>query len=69
MKESRRHNPIGSQPHDSGLPPGTPAWITPELVAQTLEVWQPYYETPLSVEEAVAMIKCVGRLFSTSRQK
>lgn len=38
------------------LPPGTPEWITPELVEQTVAVWQPRYETPLSIEDAVAIL-------------
>lgn len=45
------------------MPPGTPSWITPELVAMTLKVWQPFYTIALSVEEAVAIILSVGRLF------
>jgi len=41
----------------------TPAWITPELVQRTIEVWQPYYATTLSPEDAVTMILSVGRLY------
>src|SRR5207247_2254558 len=44
------------------LPPGTPAWITPELVQLTLSVWQPYYDTPLTVADAVTILMDVGRL-------
>ena len=45
------------------VPAGTPAWITPELIDRTIEVWQPYYEKVLTPEEAVTMIQSVGRLF------
>jgi hypothetical protein len=45
------------------LPPGAPSWVTPELVARTLEVWQPYYSDPLTPEDALAMILGVGCLF------
>ncbi len=51
------HNP--KQP----LPPATPPWITPELVELTLRTWQPYYAHPLTVEEAIDMIRQAGRLF------
>jgi|CXWL01.1.fsa_nt_gi hypothetical protein len=44
------------------LPPGTPEWITPELVEQTVAVWQPRYETPLSIEDAVAILVGSTRL-------
>jgi hypothetical protein len=51
-------------------PPGTPSWITAELIEQTIRVWQPYYEIPLTVDSAVTMILAVGRLFSAlSRER
>jgi len=43
-------------------PSDLPRWISPELIAQTLETWQPYYAEPLTPEDAVAIIKNVGRL-------
>lgn len=51
------------------LPPGTPAWITPQLVQQTLRVWQPYYSSPLTVDDAVTMILDVSRLFDVLAQR
>ena len=45
------------------LPADTPDWITPQLVLRTIQVWQPYYKTPLSADDAVTMIQNVGRLF------
>ena len=45
------------------VPAGTPHWITPELIEATIRVWQPYYETVISPEEAITMIQSVGRLY------
>ena len=44
------------------LPVGTPGWITEELVQNTLETWQPYYQEELIEEDAIAMIMSVGQL-------
>jgi hypothetical protein len=51
----------GARP--SIVPAGTPDWITAELIEQTIRVWQPYYGTLLTHEEAVTMILNVGRLY------
>lgn len=45
------------------LPPGTPAWITPELVQRTIRVWQPFYPSSLTLDDAVTILSSVGRLF------
>jgi hypothetical protein len=45
------------------VPAGTPDWITPHLVAETIRVWQPYYNDVITPEEAVTMIRNVGRLY------
>jgi hypothetical protein len=45
------------------LPPGTPAWITMELVRDTIEVWSPFYKSPISLDEAVTILRGVGQLF------
>ncbi|WP_437203414.1 hypothetical protein [Planctomicrobium sp. SH664] len=47
------------------LPPGTPEWVTVALVEQTLEVWQPRYESPLSIEDAIRILVGASRLFRT----
>ena len=52
--------PEGARP--SIVPAGMPDWITPELVELTIRVWQPYYPTILTPEEAVIMILNVSRL-------
>ena len=38
------------------VPNGAPTWVTPELIADTLDVWQPYYQTPLTVDDALEML-------------
>jgi hypothetical protein len=45
------------------LPPGTPAWITLELIRLTLKVWQKHYDRPLSAEDAVTIVLNAGQLF------
>jgi hypothetical protein len=45
------------------LPAGSPGWVTPELIADTIRVWQPYYRAPLTSEDALGMIMNVGQLF------
>ena len=49
--------------HPSIVPAGAPDWITDELIERTIIVWQPYYRTVLTPEEAVTMILNVGRLY------
>lgn len=46
------------------VPPGTPEWITPELIRRTLQVWQPYYAQRLTPEDAVTIIRNAGELFA-----
>lgn len=45
------------------VPPGTPEWITPNLVALTLKVWQKRYPQPLSIQDAVTILLNAGQLF------
>jgi hypothetical protein len=42
--------------------PGAPAWITPDLIADTLETWQPYYAARLTEGDALEILLAVGRL-------
>lgn len=48
----------------SSLPPGAPAWVTAELLADTIVVWQPYYSEPLTDQTALDLVLGVGRLFA-----
>jgi len=45
------------------MPPGTPEWITVELIRLTLKVWQKHYKEPLSTQDAVTIILNAGQLF------
>lgn len=61
-----RSHPLDPAPEvgaASQLPAGTPAWITPELVALTIRVWQPFYEEPLTTADALTILGNVSRLF------
>jgi len=44
-------------------PVGTPAWITPLLIADTLDAWQPHFPKALTTEDAVEILLQVGQLF------
>lgn len=46
-----------------GLPPGTPAWVTEELLENTLDTWQPYYEYALTPHDALEILFSVTELF------
>lgn len=39
-----------------------PSWITPDLLANTLKTWQPWYDHALTDTDAVAILQSVGRL-------
>lgn len=44
-------------------PPGPlPAWITPALLAQTIEFWSEAYGRPVGTAEAVELLTNVKRL-------
>ncbi len=51
-----------AEPTTVRVPAGAPLWITPELVAHTLRVWQRYYEQPLTPEDALEIIRSAGRM-------
>ncbi|MDA1015162.1 MAG: hypothetical protein O3A00_12005 [Planctomycetota bacterium] len=38
---------------DAAVPPGAPSWVTAELIADTLRVWQRYYDRRLTPDDAV----------------
>jgi hypothetical protein len=41
-----------------------PAWIGEELIQATLRVWQPYYDVPLTRQDAIEIILAAGSLFT-----
>jgi hypothetical protein len=50
----------GSRPGSSDRPP----WISDDLIALTLKVWQPFYRVQLTIQDAVGMIVDAGRLIA-----
>lgn len=44
------------------VPPGSPTWITSELIDKTISVWQRFYDRPLTAEDAVEMLMRVSHL-------
>jgi len=53
--------------HNIPPSPGTPAWATPELLQNTIETWQPYYNERLTVADALDILLAVSRLVDTIR--
>lgn len=45
------------------VPQGVPAWITAEVIEDTLRTFQPFYPYDLTVDEAVGILLNVGNLF------
>ncbi|MEO0529014.1 MAG: hypothetical protein AAF266_00405 [Planctomycetota bacterium] len=41
-----------------------PAWVREDLIAETLEVWQPYYEERLTEVDAIEILLAASHLFS-----
>lgn len=61
-----RHNSFKSRVAPSAscdATQGQPAWITPELIRETIRVWQPFYPNQLTPDEASTMLQALGRLF------
>jgi hypothetical protein len=44
------------------VPAGAPEWVRAELLEEAIEVWQPYYEHELSMDDALEITLSVGRL-------
>jgi hypothetical protein len=45
-----------------GVPAGTPAWVSADLIDHTIRVWEPYYGRRLTREDAVEILIAVGNL-------
>ena len=43
-------------------PAGSPAWVTAELIADTIATWQPYFREALTAEDALEILQDVGHL-------
>ena len=57
------HGPVDQPTVPVAVPPGAPDWITPELLAETIEIWQPYYRTTLTSADAAEILTNVTQLF------
>ena len=67
MRANWRH--LDEQAFGRVLPSGTPDWVTPELVEATLRCWQRYYDKPLTVDDAVTILRNAGRLFDALAER
>lgn len=64
---ANRNLPDTSIAPDLGPGDAVPAWMTPELIQRTLDVWQPRYATRLTRADAIAILHRVGRLMEVLR--
>jgi hypothetical protein len=53
---------LGKRAPTVEVPGGAPQWVTAELLQEAIEVWQPYYDHELTVEDALEITLSVGRL-------
>lgn len=53
---------IGTEKHGFRPLAAIPRWVTAELVADTIETWQPHYDQPLTEGEAMEILISVGEL-------
>lgn len=44
------------------VPEGSPKWISEKLLRDTIATWQPYYDGPLTIADAVEILRNVGSL-------
>jgi hypothetical protein len=47
------------------VPSGAPSWVTPELIAHTLRVWQRFTEELLTPDDALEIIMGAGQLIES----
>ena len=48
--------------------PSAPSWVTPDLIRQTLETWQPFYDHPLTTDDALEIILNISRYWDAVRE-
>jgi hypothetical protein len=48
---------------------GLPDWVTEDWLRETIRVWQPYYEDPLTIQDAAEIIRNWDRLLSVLREE
>ena len=47
------------------VPSGAPSWVTPELLDHTIRVWQRFFESPLSIEDALEILTGTGLMIES----
>ena len=70
MKNDENTNSANIESHPDApvrVPPGTPPWITADMIADTIAVWQPYYKYNLTEDDAVQIIINVSNLVDVAR--
>lgn len=65
QRRTRAAEGVRAETPRAPFPAGTPAWITHELIEHTRSVWQPRYENPLSIEDAIGILTGAARLMRT----
>ncbi len=60
MREQGQPVPVPEYPAE--VPPGSPGWVTPELMKETYRVWNVYYAERLNPIQVLAIIIDIGRL-------
>lgn len=60
MRDSGR--PVPTPDYSTVVPAGAPKWVTPELIRETLRVWQVYYPERLTVDDALTMLVAISSL-------
>ena len=48
---------------DVALPPGTPGWVSEELIRRTIETWQPLMDKKMTTDDALAMLVNISQLY------
>jgi hypothetical protein len=63
----RSHQHASSQTPSPGrtqrVPDGAPEWVTPDLIARTIDLFQPKYKEPLTPEASLEIILNTVHLF------
>ena len=68
MIRPQEESPRILDPNGIIVPPGTPAWISPELLADTAATWGRYYDRELTPDESLEILLAVGRMFDVLEQ-
>jgi hypothetical protein len=62
METANQQSPSIARADRAGMPPGTPPWVTPELLEKTREFWGKRAGIAMSSDEALGIILRVSAL-------